>query len=469
MADGLNGYAEYKDSGVEWLGAIPAHWGIYPNRNLFTEVNERGYPDEQMLSVTIGQGVIPQRQLLVDSSKKDSSNQDKSKYKLVSVGDITYNKMRAWQGAIGAASYRGIISPAYIVVRPHEQLNSWYFHYLFRTPAFATEAERWSYGITSDQWSLRYSEFKQIYAPLPPLDEQTAIVHFLEVADQRIRRYIRAKQKLIKLLNEQKQAIIQQAVTQGLDPNVPMKESGVEWLGEIPAHWKIRRCKSLFREVDVRTDTGEETLLSLRMYQGLVPHNEVSERPISSAQLVGYKFTQPGQIVMNRMRAASGLFAVTPRPGLVSPDYAIFETSEEVFAPYYVNLFKSPLMRHVFRINSKGLGTGSSGFLRLYTERFGVIPVPCPPTTEQREIVVRLNDLTASFDDAIRNYERDLSLVREYRSRLISDAVTGKVDVRETAFTLPTELVEGETVDVSEDELDELNDDVEFEELIDAE
>lgn len=164
----LKPYPAYKDSGVPWLGQVPEHWDVLPNRAIFTEVKDRDRIDEQLLSVTISQGVIPQSELLSNSSKKDSSNEDKANYKLVRPGDIAYNKMRAWQGAVGVSRCRGIVSPAYIVVRPRGKHNARYFHYLLRTPAFAKEAERWSYGITSDQWSLRPEHFKMIYCSLPP-------------------------------------------------------------------------------------------------------------------------------------------------------------------------------------------------------------------------------------------------------------------------------------------------------------
>ena len=240
MSTDLGPYPEMKDSGVPWLGEVPEHWEILPNRAVFNEVKERDRPDAEMLSVTITKGVIRQHALLEDSSNKDSSNQDKSAYKLVRPGDIAYNKMRAWQGALGVSEYQGIVSPAYVVQRPREDIDPRYIHYLLRTPAFAKEAERWSYGITSDMWSLRPEHFKMIYSCLPSLPEQAAIVRFLDHADRRIRRYIRAKQKLINLLEEQKQAIIHRAVTRGLDPNVRLKPSGVPWLGEVPEHWEVK-------------------------------------------------------------------------------------------------------------------------------------------------------------------------------------------------------------------------------------
>ena len=273
-ASELPQYAEMKDSGVAWLGKIPSHWKVLPNRILFEEVKERDHPEEQMLSVTIKRGVIRQNELLDGSSQKDSSNLDKSAYKQVKPGDIAYNKMRAWQGAVGVSEYQGIVSPAYVVERPRNRVSSNFFHFLLRTPGFAKEAERWSYGITSDMWSLRPEHFKMIYSCLPPLPEQIAIVRFLDHADRRIRRYIRARQKLIALLEEQKQAIIHQAVTGQIDvrtgkPYSSIKDSGVEWLGEVPKHWQIGACTTDIRSVlvkcsDSKRITGNHSLPYLR-------------------------------------------------------------------------------------------------------------------------------------------------------------------------------------------------------------
>ena len=227
MIAGLNPYPAYKDSGVPWLGEVPAHWEVLPNRATFSEVTDREHPQEQMLSVTIAEGVVRQKELLEDSSKKDSSRLDKTAYKLVEPGDVAYNKMRAWQGAVGASQYRDIVSPAYVVQRPRNGTHSRYLHYLLRTPAFAKEAEQWSYGITFDMWSLRPEHFKMIYVCLPSLSEQTAIVRFLDHADRRIRRYIRAKERLMgavnragretSLINEDRTRLLADVVTGKLD------------------------------------------------------------------------------------------------------------------------------------------------------------------------------------------------------------------------------------------------------------
>ncbi len=210
-------YPTYKPSGMEWLGEVPAHWEVLPNRAIFAEVNEKNHHQEQMLSVTITDGVIRQRTLLEDSSKKDASRLDRSDYKLVQPGDIAYNKMRAWQGAIGVSKYRGIVSPAYVVQRPKNRLISRYLHYLMRTSAFATEAERWSYGITSDMWSLRPEHFKMIYSCVPSLAEQAAIVRYLDQTTAGIGAAVARTRRQIELFNEYRTRLIADVVSGKLD------------------------------------------------------------------------------------------------------------------------------------------------------------------------------------------------------------------------------------------------------------
>jgi len=314
-----------------------------------------------------------------------------------------------------------------------------FLHYVLmvasQSGGFADGHESTIAHLTGDK--LRAHRFS-----FPPLIEQSAVVRFLDHADRRIRRYIRAKRRLMALLNEQRQAIIHRAVTRGLDADVGLRHSGVEWLGDLPVHWEVRRAKQLFREVDSRSTTGTETLLSLRMFRGLVPHSEVSQIPITSKALVGFKRVAPGQIVMNRMRAAIGLFGVVRQSGLVSPDYAVFEPSEVADCDYFLHLFTTRAAGAVFRLESKGLGTGSAGFMRLYTDRFGIIKLPLPPPDEQRAIVQEIAVGTVEIDQTMDRINREVNLLREYRSRLVTDVVTGKVDVREAAAGLPDESEE---------------------------
>lgn len=264
---------------------------------------------------------------------------------------------------------------------------------------------------------------------IPPQWEQTAIANFLDEKTTQIDEAIAIKEQQIALLNERKQILIQQAVTQGLDPTVPMKDSGVEWIGKIPEHWEVIKLKHIFSEINCRTKTGEETLFSLRMEIGLVPHNDVSDKPIPPESLVDYKIVQTGQLVMNRMRAAIGIFGLATDKGLVSPDYAVFDMIKDINDEFFLTLFKSPLMKTQFRLSSQGMGTGSSGFMRLYTDSFGDIKVSIPPKLEQdalMEFIDKINDSTRS---TINHLEVEINSLKEYKTTLINSAVTGKIKV----------------------------------------
>lgn len=209
-----------------------------------------------------------------------------------------------------------------------------------------------------------------------------------------------------------------------LRPYPEMKPSGLLWLGDVPAHWDTRRIKTLLKEVDNRSKSGEERLLSLRMRQGLVDHAAAGGKPIPPEALVGFKITEHGQIVMNRMRAAYGLFAVANVRGLVSPDYAVFVPKFDAYNRYLVEVFKLSSLALIFRSESKGLGTGESGFLRLYTDRFGSIAIPYPPIDEQRSIVRFLDWHGAQTAKLIRAKKKLIALLNEQKQAIIHRAVT---------------------------------------------
>lgn len=461
MIRDLKPYPAMKDSRVPWLGEVPKHWRVLPNRAVFSEVKERDHPDADMLSVTIARGVVRQQALLEESSKKDSSNQDKSAYKLVRPGDIAYNKMRAWQGAIGVSEHEGIVSPAYVVQRPRDGALPRYLHYLLRIPAFAKEAERWSYGITSDMWSLRPEHFKMIYSCLPPIPEQAAIVRFLDHADRRIRRYIRAKQKLIKLLEEQKQAIIHRAVTRGLDPNVRLKPSGVEWLGDVPEHWEVRRVKQVAQVLRGKFTHRPRNDPSL--YDGPYPFIQTGEVARAEKSITNYRQTlnDRGLAVSRMFPAGTLVMTIAANIGDVAVlDFdACFPDSVVGFVPrpgverdflYYVCRAMKPELLREAPVNTQG---------NLNVDRIGSQRIAVAPVLEQRTIALSIEASTAKLTDGISQARREIDLLREYRTRLIADVVTGKLDVREAAARLPDEVEDAEPLheietDVNADEAD---------------
>lgn len=436
----LKPYPTYKDSGVPSLGEIPTHWEVKRQRNIADML----VSNVDKLSVD---GEVPVRLCnYVDVYKNDhiteriqfmratASAAEIDRFRL-RLGDVLITKDSESWNDIGVPSLVEYIAEdlvcgyhlALLRPRPNVILGSFLLRAI-QSRGVSIQYHVAANGVT--RYGLSQNAIKSVLVPVPPLDEQHHITAFLTHIDHRVNRLIRIKRRLIVLLNEQKQAIIHRAVTCGLDPDVRLKPSGVAWLGEVPEHWEVRRAKYLFREIDHRSTTGSEVLLSLRMYQGLVPHNEVSQIPIGPDNLVGFKKVQPGQVVMNRMRAAIGLFGVASSSGLVSPDYAIFETLQPLIPEYFLYLFKTRVMGTVFRLGSKGLGTGSSGFMRLYTDRFGRITLPFPPVNEQAAILQGIAQATRELEQVITRTQREIDLIREYRTRLVADVVTGNLDVR---------------------------------------
>lgn len=448
-----------------WYGELPARWTLSPARAIFSEVKSVGHGSQPMLSVTIASGVIPQATLLAGSSKKDSSNLDKSKYKLVEVGDIAYNKMRAWQGAIGLSKYRGIVSPAYVVVRPRNT-DARYLENLMRTPAFAKEAERWSYGITSDMWSLRPEHFKMIYFPIPPTDEQDAIVKYLGHAHARIDRAIAAKRKLIALLEEQKKAIIHQAVTRGLDPTVPLKDSGIPWLGEIPAHWEVQPLKRLivgkleYGANEAAVHTIAEWPRYIRItdfgYDGRLRPDTFRSLPPETAS--NYEVIE-GDVLLARSGATVGKSFLVPA-GLGPACHAGYliraRCDTQRLLPEFFYLFtrSAPYARW------KGAILNRATIENIGADKYAQVSVPVPPLAEQRVLLSALEAENKVPNEVISRSVQEIELLREFRTRLTSDVVTGQVDVREIAATLP-ELTDNMLASPGNDAVDTDGEDVE--------
>ncbi|MEI6321154.1 MAG: restriction endonuclease subunit S [Pseudomonadota bacterium] len=430
MIADLKPYPEYRESGLPWLGKVPSHWEVLPNRALFAEVKDRDHPDEEMLSVTITKGIVKQKALLESSSKKDSSNQDKSAYKLVQPCDIAYNKMRAWQGAIGVSTLRGIISPAYVVMRLRKANNlPNYFHYLCRTTQFAKEAERWSYGITSDMWSLRPEHFKMIYTSVPPPAEQAAIVRFLNWTIGRLERAIRAKRKVIALLNEQKQAIIHRAVTRGLDPSVPLKPSGIPWLGDIPAHWEVSRVKNQFRCLNTQriplnaVERGAMTTKAYDYYGASGVIDKVDDYLFDDELLL---IAEDGaNLVLRNLPLA-----------IIARGRFWVNNHAHILKPLRGNIV---YLAHVLETLSYKPWISGAAQPKLTQDRLMAISVAIAPPDEQDLIVEHTAEHTRPLNSAVSRLEREIDLLREYRTRLVADVVTGKLDVREAATRLPDE------------------------------
>ena len=447
MIADLKPYLAMKDSGVPWLGEVPSHWTHLPGRACYREkrVPNKGLTETTVLSLSYGHIVVkPPEKLhgLVPASFET--------YQIVEPGDIIVRPtdlQNDWNSLrFGLSRDRGIITSAYMCLCAEEVLTRPYGHFLFHT----YDLKKVFYGLGSGlRQNLDWRDFKYLPCIVPPLPEQAAIVRFLDHSGRRIRRHIRAKQKLIALLEEQKQAIIHQAVTGQVDvrtgqPYPAYKDSGVEWLGDVPEHWGVQRARYIFHEVDQRSLDGSEQHLSMSQRLGLVPSHLVENRTLVSESYAGGKLCRAGDLVLNRLKAHLGVFALAQQSGVISPDYTVLRPNKVTKTEYYEQVLRSPSCRGEFRKRAKGI---VEGFWRLYTDDFNEIRLPLPPKDEQCSIVKWIRSSRSRTDRSVAVAERQIDLLQEYRTRLIADVVTGKLDVRKAAASLLEEADERDPLD----------------------
>ncbi len=439
MITNLKPYPAMKDSGVEWLGEVPEHWEVRRGKNLFRCIDIRSETGgEELLTVSSERGIVPRRSASVTMFKAESY----VGYKLCWPGDLVINSLWAWARGLGVSNYYGIISTAYGVYRPKKSINSRFIHELVRSIPFHWELRVRSKGVWTSRLQLTDDSFLCAPFPLPPLPEQTAIVRFLDHIDRRVRRYIRAKQKLIKLLEEQKQAIIHRAVTRGLDPDVPLKPSGVEWLGDVPAHWEVRKLRFDFRyakgsrAAELTNEYIEANPGPFRVFSGQTENNGL----MGSISWHEFNFENDAILVTTvgaramSTRLVSGAFSLSQNCAVIVP------RDNRRSSLYY-----EMVMRRLFKYEKASISLIMQPSLRFSDlNRFYI---PAPPFGEQVAIVEYLDQATAGIGTTITRAHREISLLREYRTRLIADVVTGKLDVREAAAKLPDETNESESLD----------------------
>lgn len=446
MIDGLKPYPAMKDSDVPWLGEVPEHWEVRRLKHGFQRIvggstpssAEATYWDGAVVWVTPAD-VSKASRLKGSQRRITSDGLSACSAELVPPGSIIVTS-RAPVGNVAIADVELCTNQGCKALVPAlGQIDPMFGLHVLST--LKGELQSLATGTTFTEIST--SRIGDVRVPLPPLPEQAAIVRFLDHADRRIRRYIHAKQKLIKLLEEQKQAIIHRAVTRGLDPNVRLKPSGVEWLGDVPEHWEVSRGKYYFREVDVRSATGREELLSVSHISGVTPRSQKNITMFKAESYVGSKICKPGQIAVNTMWAWMAAIGVSNYHGLVSPSYHTYEQLDAArFADEYLDLLvRTKMYKDFYTVNSSGITTSR---LRLYPEDFLNIRFLRPPRREQEAILEWLHDATVAIEAAIGRADQEISLLREYRTRLIADVVTGKLDVREAAAGLPDEAEEPE-------------------------
>lgn len=420
-------YSEYKDSGVKWLGEIPRHWEVRKAKYLWREsfaISENG--SEELLSVSQYEGVTP--------SKGESRSESLKGYKIVCENDLVINIMLAWLGGLGVSKCNGIVSPAYCIYKIIGNSNPRFLHYLYKTPLYLAEFARHSTGIVPSRWRMYTDDFGQVLTILPPRKEQEAIANYLDAATSKIDEAIGQQQKMIDLLNERKQIIINNAVTKGLDPNVPMKNSGVEWIGKIPEHWEIKPLKYCARTNSgstPRSISGKENPMATIKWVrttdlknchvcDTTEYLTLDEMKSASCPLL------PKGTVLISMYGGEGSFG---KLGLLDVEATInqalcsincFDNIMPEYIFYYLQTIHPLWMKYAASTRKDP---------NLNQETIRNISVVLPPLNEQKLIVNKINLHLNKIDTVLSNVIKQISLLQERKQIIINNIVTGKVKV----------------------------------------
>ena len=400
-------YESYKDSGVEWLGEVPHCWDVKKVKNIFHLIVEPAAKNNQceLLSVYTDIGVKPIAELEERGNKASTTDG----YWIVKKGDIVVNKLLAWMGAIGLSEYDGVTSPAYDILRPHQQINGKFFHYLFRTPLCLSEFKKNSRGIMDMRLRLYFEELGNIYIPFPSYPEQQKIAQFLDDKTAKIDQAVDLAEKQIALLKEHKQILIQNAVTRGLNPDVPLKDSGVEWIGKVQEHWEVKKIKAFAKinnGLDYKAVIAEEgypvygsggqfAYANTYLYDG-------------EAVLLGRKGTIDKPLYINDKFWTVDTMFYSVCNNKVSTKFFYYCCCSIIPFQYYSTSTALPSMTQSDILNHK---------------------VTFPSLKEQYQIADYLDKQTAKIDQAIALKTAHIEKLKEYKSVLINDVVTGKVQV----------------------------------------
>lgn len=464
MIEGLQSYSEYKESGSRWLAHIPESWRVQSLRTLLTKRNERNRPELPLLSVAREKGVFV-RSLEDGDENHNVIPEDLSNYKVARAGSLVINKMKAWQGSMGIAPCDGIVSPAYFVFDFAIE-NRAFGQRLLRSRPYVAHFAAASDGVRVGQWDLSVPGMRQIPVLIPSPDEQSAIVRFLDHANRKIDGFIRAKRKVIGLLNEQKQAIIHRAVTRGLDPNVPLKSSGIPWLGDIPKHWEVLPLKSVCKIQSGITLGKDYAGQSVREY----PYLRVANVQAGYANLAEVKMIrvtreeaercllQKGDVLMTEGGDPDKLGRGCVWDAQVAPClhqnhvFAVRPNQARLVPQFMSALMGTSYARAYFQSTAKQ----TTNLAATNKTKIGMFKLLLPSIDEQNRILTVLNEETDPVNKAIARTEREIALMQEYRTRLTADVVTGKLDVRPAAEKLPDlcvdDLVPEDAMEESEPE-----------------
>ena len=426
-------YDAYKSTGIPWIPEVPEHWEMRKLRHFIEMISEKNHPQEPLLSVVRDQGVI----LRDIASKEENHNaipDDLSGYKLIEKGHFAINKMKAWQGSYGVSNYRGIVSPAYYTCRLNFEYKA-FFNLAIRSDAYVPFFTQYSKGIRVGQWDLSPIGLKEIPFFLPPLSEQRAIVAYVERKGRQIDAYIARQAEQIERLKELRQTIISHAVTRGIHPYTRFRPTGIPWIPEVPEHWEVRKSTRIFPRIGSGTtpktgvqgyyteDNGIYWLQTGDLNDGLIEDTakKITRRALDESNLNIYPI---GSVVIAMYGATIGKVGLLNIEAATNQACCVLPPSPHYISKYAISVFmsvKTELIR-------QALGGGQPNISQETIRR---IRLPLPPLSEQRAIVAYIEKKTAAIDRMINACREQMELMKAYKQRLISDAVTGRIRVLE--------------------------------------
>lgn len=425
-------YDKYKDSGVEWLGEIPAHWPILRNKYLFQERVTKGYPAEPLLAATQTHGVVLKTEY---ESRTVEATKDLHLLKLVREGDFVIS-LRSFEGGIEFAHRQGIISPAYTILIPRSSREGRFYRYFLKSSEFIQSLRLFVTGIREGQ-NIDYTKLSRSFLPCPPKDECDRIANFLDQKTAEIDAAIVKKQRLIELLKEQKAILIDQAVTQGLDPNVPMRDSGVEWIGKVPGHWKNSKLKYFidllpgyaFKSDNYSLDNLDIPLLrGININPGRLNWDDNVYWPRERLKHFTKYLLKPGDFVlgMDRPWVSGGIrtaqVTISDIPCLLLQRVARIRPRRGLEVNYLGMLLQSKSFLSYFEPMLSGISVP-----HISPEQVGNFPLSIPPCNEQKMIVSYVDQQSREHDLLIDAESRVIQTLQEFRRSIISEAVTGKI------------------------------------------
>lgn len=425
----LKPYPKYKPIAYDYISQLPEEWELLPNIAIFQERIERGFENEELLSVTIAKGVIRQGEL----DKKDSSTLDKSKYLLVHPNDLVYS-MRFRQGASGYSIYKGIVSPACTVLKPKKEnkINPRFFFYMFRTEFYKNYVARFSYGIADGQIPLRYVDFKRMYSIVPSLAEQNAIVAYLDAKTQQIQDFITKKQKLIQLLEEKKTAVIHRLITQGIQKNKELVETEIKWFDKIPKHWELKKLKFVVSKVKTgTTPSSRKDYFDKEEFNWFTPSDFNNQfELISSSKKINFNAVKDGEVSVFPKDSVLmiGIGGTLGKVGIIKENSSSNQQINSItfntqllpeYGLYLLDFMGKELLNILDYTTLPILN-------QLETKR---LPFLKPPLQEQKEIVDIIKKISDEITQAITQAQKEIEKLQEYQESLISHLVTGQLQV----------------------------------------